>query len=115
MSVAVVAAVTAACGETPEQSAPATPEEGRDVAEELGCFSCHSTDGSRRVGPTWQGLWGSEVELADGTTVTADEEYIRTSILDPDAQQVAGFGVMPDFDVSESELEALVAYIRSLE
>lgn len=59
------------------------------LANQRGCLSCHSTDGSSGVGPTWKGLAGSAVRLANGSTVTADGEYL-TQIAD------------------------LVAYIRSL-
>ena len=49
---------------------------GRQVAESTGCFACHSLDGTQVVGPTWQGLWGREIPLADGSTVLADADYI---------------------------------------
>jgi cytochrome c1 len=82
----------------------------------LGCVSCHSTDGSRREGPTWKGLAGSTVELADGTTVVADEAYLRASIQDPRAQVVAGFDAsMPDNQATDEQVVALVAFIQSLE
>ena len=64
---------------------------GRLVAQSSGCLGCHSTDGTTRVGPTWQDLYGSKENLEDGTTVEVDTEYLRRSILDPDAQIVRGF------------------------
>ncbi len=71
------------------------------------------------AGPGWGGLYGHEVTLADGSTVTADDAYLARSITDPDAEVVKGYepGVMPSFaeDFDEEELKSLVAYIRSLE
>ena len=89
--------------------------EGLEIAKSNGCMTCHSVDGRRSVGPTWQGLYGSEVELEDGTTVVADDEYLTRAIEDPGAQVVAGFnGVMPDRDLSEADVAAIVAYLRTL-
>ncbi len=61
------------------------------------CSGCHSVDGSVMAGPTWLGVYGRSEALDDGTTITVDDEYIRNSILNPNAQIVAGFqpNVMP--------------------
>ena len=97
--------------------APATmADAGAQLFTNLGCNSCHRDDGSG-AGPSLVGLWGREVELEDGQTVTADIDYIRRSILDPHSQIVAGFPpIMPTYDgqVNEEELLTLVEYIRSL-
>ncbi len=88
---------------------------GRTIADQEGCFACHSVDGSRRVGPTWLNLYGSEVTLVDDTTVIADEAYIRRSITDPRAELTQGFPpAMPAYDFEDDVMDALVAYIRSL-
>jgi cytochrome c oxidase subunit 2 len=74
-----------------------SPEErGEKWRIQFGCQSCHSIDGSTLAGPTWLGLFGSEELLADGSTVTVDEQYLLKSILQPSAQVVEGFpdGVM---------------------
>ncbi|NIT55297.1 MAG: c-type cytochrome [Aliifodinibius sp.] len=79
-------------------------------------MTCHSTDGSKMVGPTWQNLYGSEQTFADGSTTTADEEYLRESIVEPSAKIVEGFPpsmVAYDF-LSDSEINSLVEYIKSL-
>jgi cytochrome c oxidase subunit 2 len=92
-------------------------EQGAELAESAGCLACHSVDGSTMVGPTWQGLFGSERLLEDGTTQVADEEYLRTSILEPGSQVVADYpNVMPAaYDMlSDEELAAIIEYIRSL-
>ena len=89
---------------------------GEKVFAELGCATCHRPDAEGR-GPNLQGLFGRTVQLEDGRTVTADENYIRESILDPGAKVVKGFKpVMPTFQgiVSEEQLNALVAYVKSL-
>ncbi len=89
---------------------------GEKIFAELGCVTCHRTDTQGR-GPNLQGVFGKPVLLEDGRTVTADENYIRESILDPGAKVVNGFKpVMPTFQglVSEEQLNALVAYVKSL-
>ena len=95
-----------------------TPVElGANVAEESGCLSCHSVDGSTLVGPSWLGLFGTTRQLEDGSTVVADEQYLRKSILEPQAQVASDYpNIMPaaySF-LSDEELDAVVEYIRSL-
>jgi len=92
---------------------------GTDLATSKGCTACHSTNGRDGVGPTWTGLFGSERSLEDGSTVTADDAYLRESIVDPQAKVVDGFiaGIMPGSfgdSLTDEELDALVAYIQSL-
>lgn len=96
---------------------------GRQLSWQLGCMACHSIDGTPLAGPTWKGLYGREVRLDDGSTVVADEAYLRESILEPDAKVVAGFpaGIMASAvaafrqQLSEARtVDALVAYIKSL-
>ena len=90
--------------------------EGRVLFTALGCSGCHA--GSATVhAPRLEGLYGRQVPLSDGHFVTADEAYLRDSILQPAKQVVAGFApLMPSFAglVGEDELQRLVAYIRSL-
>lgn len=109
-----------------EQPAPTPPktegtseqaliDQGRQLAQSKGCLSCHTTDGSASVGPTWKGLYGKEETLADGTKVKVDEAYLRESIAQPGAKIVQGFSnVMPPYELSEEELKALIAYLKSL-
>ena len=93
-----------------------TASRGQTVAQDNGCMTCHSTDGSQLVGPTWQNLYGSEKTFDDGSTATADEEYLRESIVDPSAKVVEGFppSMVPYDFLSDSEINSLVAYIKSL-
>ncbi len=91
-------------------------EAGEQISLQNACNTCHSSDGSKLTGPTWLNLYGSEVKLQDGSTVTADEEYLVESIVNPQAKIVEGYqGVMPAYDyLSENELQSLVEYIKSL-
>jgi cytochrome c oxidase subunit 2 len=89
---------------------------GEKVFAELGCATCHRNDAQGR-GPNLQGVFGKPVQLEDGRTVTADENYLRECILDPGAKRVKGFQpIMPTFQglVSEEQVNALVAYIKSI-
>ncbi|HWR83691.1 MAG TPA: cytochrome c oxidase subunit II [Candidatus Deferrimicrobium sp.] len=82
------------------------------------CNTCHTVDGSASVAPTFKGLFGHEVFLTNGTRVPVDENYIRESILNPQAKIVTGFQpVMPTYQglVKDRELDALIAYIKSLQ
>ncbi len=89
---------------------------GKKLYQSRTCASCHSVDGSKGVGPSWKGLFGSKVELNDGKTVTADEAYIKESIMKPESQVVKGFQpVMPPGLInSPKNLQALVEYIKTL-
>ncbi|MET0961288.1 MAG: cytochrome c oxidase subunit II [Noviherbaspirillum sp.] len=88
---------------------------GQSIAQSRGCIACHSVDGSGGVGPSWKGLYGKQETLADGSTVLADEAYLKKSIRDPAAQVVKGYPpIMPKSDVSDEELAALLAYIESM-
>lgn len=88
---------------------------GPELALEVGCMSCHA-ETDTDLAPTLHGVWGSEVLLEDGRTVVADEAYVRTSITDPGADIVAGYdGRMPVFSLTDSEIDRLVDYVRSLE
>jgi cytochrome c oxidase subunit II len=89
---------------------------GEKIFAELGCSTCHRADSQGR-GPNLQGVFGKPVQLEDGRTVTADENYVRECILDPGARRVKGFQpIMPTFQglVSEEQVNALVAYIKSI-
>ena len=89
---------------------------GEKVFAELGCVTCHRTDTQGR-GPSLQGVFGKPVVVQDGRTVTADENYLRESILDPGSKVVNGFKpVMPTFQgrISEEDLLKIIAYIKAL-
>jgi cytochrome c oxidase subunit 2 len=91
---------------------------GAAVYSRSGCAGCHSVDGSPNTGPTFQGLYGATRNFVDGTSETADDNYIRTSIVNPNVQVVQGYSpVMPGnygSQLNEEQINALVEYIRSL-
>jgi cytochrome c oxidase subunit 2 len=91
---------------------------GKQVAIDKGCVSCHSPDGGVSEGPTWKGLYGHEVTLQDGTTVTADEAYLLEAIHQPGAKLVEGFpNVMPPNiadQMKEDQIADIIEYIKSL-
>jgi cytochrome c2 len=105
-----------------DAATPVTAEEGKRIAELMGCVACHSADGSTlgKVGPSWKGLFGHEVVFADGGRRMATEDYLRESIKEPTAKVVRGFDKsdagMPSYEgvISETQIEALILYIKSL-
>ncbi|MFH5883030.1 DUF6797 domain-containing protein [Halalkalibaculum sp. DA3122] len=102
-----------------QEEEPASVERGKELFQRTGCFACHSVDGTEagKVGPTMQGLFGSERKLDDGSSVIADEEYLRRSILEPGQEVAEGYSAeMPSFlgVLSESEIESLILYIESI-
>jgi cytochrome c oxidase subunit 2 len=111
----VAAASPAAATAPAVLGAPTAVDQGRTVADARGCVACHTVDGSPRVGPSWKGLYGQMRSLTDGSTVLADEAYLRRSIREPQAQVVKGFPpIMPPVALKDDEVDALVAYIRSI-
>jgi cytochrome c oxidase subunit II len=91
-------------------------QQGERLFQQLGCNTCHREDSLAR-GPSLVGLFGKPVKLADGRLVTADENYIRESILHSQAKLVAGFqGIMPVFQgqISEEGVLQLIKYIQEL-
>lgn len=93
---------------------------GQRWVTQYGCVACHSFDGTAGVGPTWQGIFGENVTLADGSTVTVDEAYIRESIMDPNAKIVDGFApsiMPPNFSdlLTDGQIDQIIAFIESLQ
>jgi cytochrome c oxidase subunit 2 len=94
-----------------------TPEgRGKALVAANGCAACHSIDGSKGIGPTWAGLAGEEVELADGSSIKADDAYLAESIKAPQAKIVAGFEnqQMIQFNLSDEQIADIIAYIKTL-
>src|SRR6202007_684500 len=89
---------------------------GQQLFQQLGCSTCHRFDTQGR-GPNLVGIFGKPVHLEDGRTAMVDENYLRQCILSPATNIPSGFKpIMPVFQglVSEEQLTALVAYIKSL-
>lgn len=113
----VLALAGLACSFTARQngSSPSGEIDGEQLFQRFGCAGCHSESNQ---GPSLAGLYGEEETLEGGETVTVDEAYLRESILDPNAKIVKGYQpIMPGFDaqLDDPEVEALIAYIRSLD
>lgn len=108
---------TIAAAEAAAAAANPDPKRGEKLYNESGCKACHSLDGSKGVGPTWKGLWGEEVELADGTRLEGDEAYIIESIREPGAKTVAGYpqNAMPSFAyLNDGQIADLIEFIKTL-
>ena len=100
-----------------------TVEEGKRLYEMMGCMACHSIDGTTyaKVGPSWKALYGSERVLAkSGLQVTADESYLKESIVNPSAKVVKGFerldSGMPIYAgvLNDSQIDSLILFIKTL-
>ncbi|BCW95515.1 MAG: c-type cytochrome [Fimbriimonadales bacterium] len=89
---------------------------GKLVFIQTGCNACHMSPAVGKDYPDLRGLYGSEVKLADGSTVTVDEAYLRESIINPNKQVVAGYQPsMPPYGyLKEEQVNQLIAYIKSL-
>jgi cytochrome c oxidase subunit 2 len=93
-------------------------EKGLRVYRTAGCVACHSLDGATGTGPTFAGAWGRPRQLADGSTVTFDENYVRESILNPNAKLAAGFPpnvMLGNFaqTLNDEKISWLIALIQS--
>ncbi len=112
---AALATGAAACGSDGQSSDGDGVSRGKQLAVANGCAACHGSDGQGGVGPTFVGLAGSTVELDDGSTVVADTEYLRRSIIDPSAQIRPGWSVnMPQRTFADGEVDLIVEWIESL-
>jgi cytochrome c oxidase subunit 2 len=94
--------------------------EGERLVREKGCVACHSIDGTKKIGPTFQGVFGHRVVVVTNGAereITADEEYLKRSIFEPQADLVKGYPpVMPSQKgvVTEKEADAIIEYLKSL-
>jgi cytochrome c oxidase subunit 2 len=90
--------------------------QGEKMFQEFGCVTCHRPDSGAR-GPNLQGIYGRPVRLTDNRVVIADDNYIRESILEPNAKIVSGFqAIMPTFKgvITEDQLIQVTEYIKHL-
>lgn len=116
---AVAAALAVGCAGGARLQLDDKAARGRDVAESAGCAGCHGGDDApATVGPSWNGSWGSEVVLDDGTRVLFDEEFVISSVRTPDLQRRKGDWLhMPAFtaeQISDTELADVIAYLIAL-
>lgn len=92
-------------------------EFGELLFKKQGCSTCHSIDGTKLTGPSMKGKYGSVEQLSDGSTLKVDDNYLRESIVEPNAKVVQGYQpVMPTYAgrLNEKQLNALIDYIKSL-
>jgi cytochrome c oxidase subunit 2 len=86
-----------------------------------GCFACHTTDGTKLIGPSYLNLFGEQQVVVRGgseVTVTVDDAYIKKSILDPGADITKGFpgGLMQSYrsTLSDEDIQAIIEYMKTL-
>jgi cytochrome c oxidase subunit 2 len=94
---------------------------GKKLIESKGCIACHSLDGSKIVGPSFKGIYGKEdIVLAGGVEkkIKVDDEYIKRSIVDPNAEVLKGFqaGQMISYktELNDEQIKAITEFIKSL-
>src|SRR6056297_119557 len=103
-------------GNAVDESVPPA-ERGEALVSQNGCNACHSVDGSSGVGPSFAGLWGSERTFQNAEPVTADENYIRESILESNAKILEGYDpVMPSYQgvINDQQIGDIIEYIKTL-
>jgi cytochrome c oxidase subunit 2 len=105
------------------QAAPAAAaqltmaQQGKNLFEVKGCTSCHGINGEQKTGPSLVGIYGQEVEFANGQRLVRDENYLHESIVKPNAKIVRGYqALMPTYQgqLTALEMNSIIAYIKSL-
>jgi cytochrome c oxidase subunit 2 len=92
-------------------------ERGKQIFETKSCAGCHSTDGSKLVGPSFKGVWGRTETMSDGKQVEVDENYVRESLMHPQAKIVQGYpGSMPSFEgaLKDKDVDAIIAFLKTV-
>ncbi|MDP3915370.1 MAG: cytochrome c oxidase subunit II [Bacteroidota bacterium] len=94
---------------------------GKRIMKNIGCFACHSIDGSKLIGPSFKGIYGHEATVITGgkeRVVMVDDEYIKRSIYDPNADVVKGFnkGLMMPYEgqLSDEDIVQITEYLKTL-
>ena len=98
---------------------PEEPDKhGQWLYERVGCKACHSIDGSKNAGPSWAGSWDSEVPIVGSGPVKFDENYVRESILNPQAKIHQGFenAKMNSYrgQLKDDQIDAIIAFMKTL-
>ncbi len=95
---------------------------GRRIMQNIGCFACHTVDGTKLVGPSYKGIWGEEQTVITGGNtrqVKVDEEYVKRSIYDPNADVVQGFnkGLMLSYkgQLSDEDVANIIEFLKTLQ
>jgi len=94
---------------------------GKRIMQNIGCFACHSIDGTKLVGPSFKGVWGAEHTVVTGKEtrkVTVDEEYIKRSIYEPNADVVEGYmkGLMVSYQgqLKDEDIAQIIEYLKTV-
>lgn len=94
---------------------------GKRLIESSGCIACHSSDGTKLVGPSFKGIYGhSQAVVTNGQTreITVDDAYITKSIYEPDADVVEGFhkGQMVTYknQLKEEDIKMIIEYLKTI-
>jgi cytochrome c oxidase subunit 2 len=94
---------------------------GKRIMQNIGCFACHTVDGTKLVGPSFKGIWGEEQTVVTGGStrkIKVDEEYIKRSIYDPNADVVEGFtkGLMVSYQsqLSDDDIANIIEYLKTV-
>lgn len=94
---------------------------GLQIMQKNGCITCHSLDGSKLAGPSYKGIFGKEEEVVTAgkkRTLVIDEDYIKTSIYEPNKDIVSGYnrGLMQSYKdiITEAEVDSIIVYLKSL-
>ena len=94
---------------------------GKRIMQNIGCFACHTLDGTKLVGPSFKGIWGEEQSVVTGKEtrkVLVDEDYIKRSIYDPNADVVEGYmkGLMVSYQgqLSEDDIASIIEYLKTV-
>lgn len=128
---ALIAFMKSVDGSKPAEAAPPASEEaskidltklspaerGERIYKEKICITCHSLDGTRVVGPTFKGIYGRSGKMADGSSVTVDDAYIKESILSPNAKIVEGYSpMMPPYQgqLSDEQVQDVIEFLKTV-
>lgn len=104
------------CSNEPELSLSPAAQQGRQVALDNGCAACHGRNGQGVTAPSWQGIYLEQIPLDGGERVLGDEDYLFRSITQPQEQIVEGWTIkMPENDLSDDQIESVIAFIKELE
>ena len=90
---------------------------GEEIYKKNACYTCHSTDGSKIIGPSFKGAWGTNIKHTDGSSAVVDQNYILESIIEPQKKIVDGYqGVMPSYKgiLKDREIQGVIEFIKSL-
>ena len=91
---------------------------GLKLLQSKGCLGCHTTDGTKKIGPTFKGIFGrNETVTTDGKEheIVVDEAFLRKAVLQPGADLVKGYpNIMPKLPVTGEELDAIILTLKGL-